>query len=581
MQNTTTPTKVTENGIVWTVRKGYENLQDTLNLNNLQSTLQEKPYTLIKDTKVRSVFFIPNIDTHNRNIYVKYFKERAPRDFNRYLDFVKHLFIHTKAETEWDVGNRLLSKDINTALPLAIAEKRSWIFRKNSLLITQAISNSECLMDFFQSSFHGTSSGDESIRKDHLIHDLALFVKEIHSKGFFHSDFHAGNVLIQFHHDHTGQDQPYSLYLIDLHHVKVLKSLSRLKILYNIAQLFNSLSSSLTQSDKRQFFQSYGNDSFGNTKDIEGLVDQADTLSSRLRFTHYKSRLKRCLKKSSLFSKKRLNSFKIFFRKGYDTERFFNLIESHNNALVHKSCDRILKHDRKTILTRHPFKDKGIHNVIVKHYKTPRGLSLIKNSFRKSSGKRAWISGNGLLVYGFGTALPLTLIEKRMLGVVTDSYIIMEEVSHSLEMDRYILKHFSDQGESKFATMIKKRRSFLDHFAQIIAKMHNKGVFHHDLKSCNIMVTDNSSFDFTFLDFDNIRFGKHVSIQERIRNLTQINLSTPGCMTLKDRLRFLGTYLRQCNLQEEKRKIRNEVATISKGEKILYVSCKGDVTEDW
>jgi tRNA A-37 threonylcarbamoyl transferase component Bud32 len=351
--------------------------------------------------------------------------------------------------------------------------------------------------------------------------------------------------------------------------------------LYNLAQLFNSLSSSLTQSDKRLFCQSYENDSLDHTREIKELVDRIDTISSRLRSIHYKSRLKRCLKKSSLFSKKKLDGFKIFFRKGYDTESFFELIERHGSALANKNCGIILKQDRKTALTRHPFTDKDIHTVVVKHYKTPLGLSLVKNIFRMSSGKRAWISGNGLLIYEFDTPLPLTLIEKRVLGIGTNSYIIMEAVSHSLEMDRYILKNFHYQTESKLPTIMKKKRRFIDHFAQIIAKMHSKKVFHQDMKSCNIMVKDNSSFDFTFLDFDKVRFGKNVSTQERIRNLTQINLSTPGCMTLKDRLRFLAAYLRQWNLREEKRYIRNEIATISKREKILYVSFKGDVTEDW
>ncbi|MDR4503548.1 MAG: AarF/UbiB family protein [Candidatus Scalindua sp.] len=581
MQNGTIPTKVKKNGIEWTVRKGYEDLQDRFNLTCLHSALQKIPHTIIKDTKVRSVFFIPDSDTNMRGIYVKCFKERDSRDFNKYLDCVKHLFVRTKAETEWNVGNRLLSKEINTALPLAIAENRSWFFRKNSMLITGAIPDSKSLIDFCQSSFHDTQSEEASIRKKNLINTLAEFVRDIHSKGFFHSDFHAGNILIQFHHDHTGQDQPYSFYLIDLHHVKILKTLSKRKILYNLAQLFNSLSSSLTQYDRRQFFQSYGKDSFGKQKERQKLVDQIDTISCRLRFTHYKSRLKRCLKRSSLFSKRKFDGFTIFFRKGYDTEFFFDLLEKHDTALAHKLCDTILKQDRKTILTRHPFQDKEIQTVVVKHYKSPPGFGLIKNSFRKSPGKKAWISGNGLLLYGFDAPLPLTLIEKRVLGVVTDSYLIMEAVSHSLEMDRYIVKNFHDQEESRLPVIVKMKRSFIDQFAQIIAKMHNKRVFHHDLKTCNIMVKANSAFDFTFLDFDKVTFGKNVRIRERIRNLTQINLSTPGCITLKDRLRFLGEYLRQCNLQEAKRTIRNEISAMSKREKILYVTGKGDVTEDW
>ncbi|MCP5004313.1 MAG: hypothetical protein GY941_10280 [Planctomycetes bacterium] len=570
-----------KNGIEWTVRKGYEELQGKLNLSDLQSALNKNPHTVVKDTKVRSVFLIPDADTNNTDICVKYFKERDSRDLNKYLDFFKDLFIKTKAETEWDVGNRLLRSDINTALPLLIAEKKSWFFRKHSLLITRAISNSKSLMDFCSSDLHATASGDGFIRKKHVIDNLAQFVKDIHSKGFFHSDFHAGNILIQLHPDHTGHDLPYSLYLIDLHHVKMLKTLSNRKILYNIAQLFNSLASSLTQSDKQQFLKSYGNDRLGNTKWIREPVAQIDKIATRLRCTHYKSRLKRCLKTSSVFSKKKSGSFKLFFRKGHIAENFLKLVMKHDNALTHNSCGNILKHDRKTSLTRHPFKDRDIHTVVVKHYKASPVIGFLKTACRKSPGRKAWISGNGLLVYGFGTPLPLALIEKQVLGIVTGSYLIMEAVSGSLELDRYLVKNFEDPSGSRLRAIMKKKRRLINHFAQKIAEMHSKQVFHHDLKTCNIMVKDNSTLDFTFLDFDRVTFGKNVNPQDRIRTLTQINLSTPGFITLKDRLRFLGEYIRQSNLREEKRRIRNEIAATSQREKILYVSFKGDVTEDW
>jgi hypothetical protein len=66
-----------------------------------------------------------------------------------------------------------------------------------------------------------------------------------------------------------------------------------------------------------------------------------------------------------------------------------------------------------------------------------------------------------------------------------------------------------------------------------------------------------------------------------VKNLTQINLSTPRLFTLTDRLRFLKEYLDQCGITNEKKNILREVIDLSKTEKILYVSFQGDVTEDW
>jgi hypothetical protein len=96
------------------------------------------------------------------------------------------------------------------------------------------------------------------------------------------------------------------------------------------------------------------------------------------------------------------------------------------------------------------------------------------------------------------------------------------------------------------------------------------------------MVKENGkSFDFTFLDFDKVSFSEEITVRKRVKNLTQINLSTPRLFTLTDRLRFLKEYLGQCNIMAEKKNILREVINLSKTEEILYVSLQGDVTEDW
>jgi hypothetical protein len=385
----------------------------------------------------------------------------------------------------------------------------------------------------------------------------------------------------------------------------------------------------LTRSDKLGFVKSYGINALDDIKNEQELTSQIEAESSRIRNVHYRSRLKRCMKESSNFSRKKINDMKMFFRKGYDTNSFPELIGKHHNALANNDKDVILKRDFKTTLTRFPFKNGEIRSVVVKQYKTTCGLDLIKNIFRNSAGRKSWIAGNGLSVYGFNSARPLALIEKKVLGIVEDSYLIMEDAVHSLEMDRYILKNFhaqskhtqykaedhpisppsqgGERGEVKDINIIshdieqlhqpssedslafntktgmKKKRTFINDFAKTIARMHNRNVFHSDLKTCNIMVKeeDYKSFDFIFLDFDKVAFDEEISIRKRIKNLTQINLSTPGCITITDRFRFLREYLNQCNMADEKKTMLREIINISKTEKKLYVSFKGDVTEDW
>jgi len=255
------------------------------------------------------------------------------------------------------------------------------------------------------------------------------------------------------------------------------------------------------------------------------------------------------------------------------------LIEKHHNALASGDNTIVMKRDSKTVLTRFPLENEKIQSVVVKQYKVSCGMYFIKNIFRNSAGKKAWVAGNGLLVYGFNTPKPLALMEKKELGITADSYLIMEDARGCLEMDRYMLKNFHDKLS---LSKLKKKRALINNLAETMGRMHNQNIFHHDLKTCNIMVKDiGKTFYITFLDFDKVSFEEEMTIRKRLKNLTQMNLSTPKLISTTDRLRFLKEYLKQCNIMDEKKNILREIINLSRAERILYVSFNGDVTEDW
>ena len=556
-------TKTIKNGTEWTVRDGYENIPDMFNPDDLLSDLNGPNHTLVKENRVRSVISMPRSDISENGIHIKYFKRGGCGDY------IKHMLVPTKARTEWEVGNALLSKDIKTALPLAILEGKRSLF-----LVTETVTNSEELMEFCQSNYEGSLPAEKESEKRILLDKLAVFIRDIHEKGFCHYDFHAGNILIRFKEEQNVAG--YDLYLMDLHRVKIFKSISIKKRMFNLAQIFNSLSSVMIKADKLNFIRSYGSNALGSIADEGELVRQIDEQSSGIRNIHYRSRLKRCLKESSVFSRKRFSGMKMYFRKGYGADRLHKLVEKHNSALANNDKSVIMKRDSKTALTSHTFKDKTVLNVVVKQYRVGCFGCIVKNIIRGSAGRKAWVAGNGLRVYGFNTPLPLALIEKKISGVTTASYVIMEKVKDSLEMDRYILKNLNSRID------LKKKKALISNFAKTLARMHNHNIFHHDLKTCNIMVKENGkSFDFTFLDFDKVSFREEITVRKRVKNLTQINLSTPRLFTLTDRLRFLKKYLEQFDITNEKKNMLREVINLSKAEKILYVSSQGDVTEDW
>ena len=303
MQNNTASITTIKNGTKWIVRKGYERLVDEINPDDVRSSLNGKPHKLVKENNVRSVISIPHLDSVDDGVFIKVFKKRG------YMDSIKHLFVPIGAGTEWEVANELLRNDISTALPLAMCEKMTFNVHDNNVIITKTISESVPLMEYCQANFNGALSNEKNNEKRKLLDVLAEFIRNVHDKGFYHKDLHMGNILIKHNNNHSGQNQAYSLYLMDLHHVKIQDKLSCRERMHNLAQLFNSLDSVLTRADKLQFINIYGTKSLNGHNDEHELVDQIDLQFQRIRNTHYKSRLKRCIKESVGFSINKLKGY--------------------------------------------------------------------------------------------------------------------------------------------------------------------------------------------------------------------------------------------------------------------------------
>jgi serine/threonine protein kinase len=170
-------------------------------------------------------------------------------------------------------------------------------------------------------------------------------------------------------------------------------------------------------------------------------------------------------------------------------------------------------------------------------------------------------------------------MEKKVLGITTNSYLIMEDARDCLEMDRYILKNF--HGKSSLSKL-KKKRVLINYLAETMGRMHNQNIFHHDLKTCNIMVKEKGKSPYiTFLDFDKVSFEEEITIRKRVKNLTQMNLSTPKLISLTDRLRFLKEYLRQCSIIGRKEEHTQGNSKPQQDRENTLCLINGDVTEDW
>ena len=147
----------------------------------------------------------------------------------------------------------------------------------------------------------------------------------------------------------------------------------------------------------------------------------------------------------------------------------------------------------------------------------------------------------------------------------------MEASEKGMEMDRYILRRLGD---------FRRKRLFVKHFAQWLSHLHQKNLYHRDMKTCNILVSENGeTWDFHLLDLEDVRLDEKVDEKRLFKNLLQLNTSIPKTITRTDRLRFLKEYIHRQPVIRDDRHFINRLMKKSRERGVVYVSPQGVVEE--
>ncbi len=163
--------------------------------------------------------------------------------------------------------------------------------------------------------------------------------------------------------------------------------------------------------------------------------------------------------------------------------------------------------------------ETGESKICVKEFRYPHWFDRLKENFRTSKGLRAWIAGNGLKIRNVPCLGVLAYVEKKNGLGIKESFLLMEASEKGQEMDRYLFKGFQ-------TAQIK--RLFVRTFAQWLSRLHQKEIFHRDMKACNILVSEEGGdWRFELLDLEDVRLDQKVEDKEVFRTLLQLNTSIP------------------------------------------------------
>jgi tRNA A-37 threonylcarbamoyl transferase component Bud32 len=528
-------------GLKWIVREGYRDLTD------LDFT-GKGVLSQVDENNVRIRGFV---NFRDEKLFVKVFKKR---DRLSPLLILKALLFGHGARREFDASRYLDDRGVDT--PGVIAVGVGSLLGLRAVIVFRSLNDAVRLDEVFQ----GFEDDSKKVEKGIYIKLLAQITAKLHSASFHHRDYHAGNILV------LGRGKKANLNVIDLHRSSFPMGMRGGRALKNIAAVCHSLTPYLADGDipalLREYKEMLGEDLF----EIESALKFIKRQILKMEARRLKSRTKRCLKDSTEFSVEKGRGRVVYRRREVEIDRLMGLIEEFKGG-----GGTVLKEDKKAKIVL--FKQDG-GEVCVKGY----GLSSIKDviwtALGKSRGHVSWRSARGLAVRGFNTPLPLALVIFRRFYIPSEVYFITESLKPAVELDRFIL--------SAFKTSQNGKEGLLTGLADVIGSLHEKGVYHRDLKGTNIGVKrERGDYTFALIDLDDVSFTAGVNLKRRARNLSQLYLSTPKMIGAGDRKAFFERYMNVTGGMIEGEKIKRGVMKKVKGEELLFVSENGDVIEDW
>ena len=502
------------------------------------SSVQTMSGKVIKESRWRwaAIVSLPN----GQHIFLKRDRSKG------WFDYLKYVVSPSKARREWVIATQLQRKNVAVPQPMGWVEKVSAGRVQQSYYISGAVGA-------------GGSAIEEPdrLKSEKGVIDLAKAVRAIHEAGLYHRDFHAGNFLW-----HQG-----SLFLTDLHDARVLQRLSLRKRLWSLTHLLLSLKSIWGEREEIRFLETYffGEPSLLQKREeyLEQIHDDMDRLQKR----HWRSRTKRCLKESTEFTIEKVDRTRCYRRRDFPLDQVQAALREHR-TLIREKPFALAKYSPEVVVS---IIEVGPQKIGMKQFLPSHRLDRWKERVRRSRGLKAWVGGNGLRARGVPSVKPLALVERKDWRGWHESWLLMEAFEGGQELDRFLFSGFKD---------LQEKRRFVLEFARWFSHLHQKGIFHKDMKTCNILVVKNGgSWNFFLLDLEDVRFDQPMTEKKFFKNLLQLNTSTPRSMTRADRLRFFKECVRLNPIVANSKMFLKRLSDESRKRGLVYVSPQGVVAE--
>ncbi len=169
---------------------------------------------------------------------------------------ISRLFAPSRNLQSWKKGYQLLNRDLPTARPLAVLERRRFGLLRDSVLLTEALPGARDFDTFLRLDLLHANAETVRKAKSRLLEALVRLIKDMQQKGFAHRDFKAANLMVQYE---PASGEPPRLTLVDLDGLSLRRELSWEERLRPIVRLNVSMDEAkiVTRTDRLRFLKAY------------------------------------------------------------------------------------------------------------------------------------------------------------------------------------------------------------------------------------------------------------------------------------------------------------------------------------
>lgn len=158
------------------------------------------------------------------------------------------------------------------------------------------------------------------------------------------------------------------------------------------------------------------------------------------------------------------------------------------------------------------------------------------SGFSASWGRKEWDVIHAFRAAGIPTLTPLAAGERGS-WFRRESFLLTEELSGFQSVENWL--------RSRQAPGPAEKRALIAHVAALTRRIHTHGFNHRDLYLCHIFLRFDvaDGWQWRVLDLQRVDRRRWFRTRWIVKDLAALNYSAPGCITARDRIRFLRLYL--------------------------------------